>query len=50
MFEPRAVPVMTAGGGEQNNSRPARAGVASLSRESYSAAYVRHWGVPTTSE
>lgn len=50
MFEPRAVPTMAAGGREQNNSRAARVGVASLPRESYSAVYVSQWSVPITPE
>lgn len=50
MFEPRAAPTMTAGGEEQSSSWAARTGVAPLPPESYSAVYVRQWGVPTTPE
>lgn len=50
VFEPRAAPIVTVGGGEQSNSWAARAGAAPLPPESYCAAHVRQWDVPTTQE
>lgn len=41
---------MAAGGGQQSSSWTARAVVGPLPPESYSAVYVRQWGVSTTPE